>query len=103
MHLALPALRLPGPVDLRLVARALALLAALAFAGLVAWAYGPANLVEGLVGEARRSAGFFIGLVGAGIGAALIASTVALFRGKPGWSIGLAVAPLVGLLLMLVR
>lgn len=109
--LRLPVLRLPdarrmhrdrAPNPLRTAARLLAVGAATAFLALVVWSVGPGNLVDALVEEARRSASVFIALLGGVIGLALAASAIALLRGRPGWSMGIAVVPLVGLLVMLV-
>ena len=100
-----PRISLPraAPPSVRAVGHGLALAAVVAFAALIVWAVGPANLLDALVEAASRKAAVFMGLVGAFIALALAASATALLRGRPGWSIGLAAAPMLVMLVLLVR
>lgn len=103
---ALPRLHLPRPItplNVRAVGHGLALAALVAFAAMLVWAIGPANLLDALITAASRKAAVFMGLLGAFIALALAASATALLRGRPGWSIGLAAAPLLTLLLLLTQ
>ena len=106
MPIALPRLSLARavvPPSVRTVGHGLALAAAVAFVALIVWAVGPANLLDALITAASRKAAVFMGLVGVFIALALAASAIALLRGRPGWSIGLALAPLLAMTVLLMR
>ena len=106
MPIVLPRLGPPAgaaPPGVRTVGHGLAIAAALAFLALIVWAVGPANLLDALITAASRKAAVFMGLVGAFIALALATSATALLRGRPGWSIGLAIAPLLAMLALLMR
>jgi len=105
IRLTLPGLPLPAlpRLELRQAARLLALGVVVAMAALVLWSVGPGNVLGHLVGSARREASVFISLLGGAIALALLASAVALMRGKPAWSLAIAALPLLALFAMLVR
>lgn len=103
--ISLPPISAPrmGPPTARVIGHGLALAAGAAFVALIVWAVGPASLLDALIEAASRKAAVFMGLIGAFLALALAASAVALLRGRPGWSIGLAGAPVLAMLLLLMR
>lgn len=72
-----------------------------AVASVVIWAVGPGNVLEHLMGSARREASVFMGLIAVFIGLGLMGGGIALLRGRPGWSIALAGLPLLVMLFVL--
>lgn len=105
LPLAFPALP-PLPVirvTAQTVGRGLAVSVALGFVGFLMWILGPANILDALLDAARREASVFMSVLAGVIGLSLLASATALFTGRPVWSIGFAVAPLLALAVLLVR
>lgn len=74
-----------------------------ALASVMIWALGPGNLLEHLIGSARREASVFMGLIAVFIGLGLMGGAIALLKGRPGWSISLAGLPLLVMLMLLTQ
>lgn len=105
LPLAFPALPTLPPIRItaRTVGRVLAVAVALGFVSVLMWILGPANILDALLDAARREASVFMSVLAGVIGLSLFTSATALFRGRPVWSIGFAVAPLLALAVLLVR
>jgi len=101
LPLAFPAL--PPLPSSRTVGRVLAAGVALGFVVALMRILGPANILDALLDATRREASVFMTVLAGVIGLALLASAAALLRGRPGWSIGFAAAPLLAMLVLLMR